>query len=153
MGTTETRIDLENGITIRTSSGEISAAEIRSAICSYYEGEVTRLLLWDFTKADIKISAREVQDLAALTDALEIRRLGGRKTALVFSPTYAYGMGRMYDITKESENEFINNASFRDLKTALEWLGVATEDYTALPNAGEASISGEEGETKSSGAK
>ena len=128
MGTIETRIDLDRNLTTHTVSGEISAEDIRRRICSYYEGEVTGLLLWDFSDADIeRASASDVRSLVELTNERVERRLGG-KTALVFSSTFAYGMGRMYDLSKEVDDHLVRHASFRDLKTALEWLGVPADE-------------------------
>ena len=128
MGTIETSIDLDKGLSIQTASGEVSADEIRRAISSYYEGEVTALILWDFSNSDIgSISASDVRDLVELTNAHARRRHGG-KTALVFSSAFAYAMGRMFDLSKEVDDQPINHASFRDLKAALEWLGVASDD-------------------------
>jgi len=125
MGTIETSIDLDRDLTVHTVCGEVSADDVRSRIRSYYEGEVTRLLLWDFTGAEIgDITASDVRDLVELTNSYAARRSGG-KTALVFSLASAYGMGRMYDLSKEADDRLVYHASFRDLKAAMEWLGVA----------------------------
>ncbi len=128
MATIDTSIDLDRDLTIHTVSGEVSADEIRGRIRSYYEGEVTRLLLWDFTNAEIgDISASDVRYLVELTNSYAARRRGG-KTALVFSSASAFGMGRMYDLSKEADDRLVSHASFHDLKAALEWLGVATDE-------------------------
>jgi len=128
MGTIETNIDLAKDLTIQTVSGTISADEIRRRILSYYEGEVTGLLVWDFTNADIgSISASDVRDLVELTNPYATQRQGG-KTALVFSSSSAFGMGRMFDLSKEIDGRQVSHASFRDLEAALEWLGVPTPD-------------------------
>ena len=128
MGTIDTNIDLERDIVTHTVSGEITAGDIRDRISSYYEGEVTGLVLWNFSNADIgSISASDVRDLVELTNEHAKRRLGG-KTAAVFSSSSAYGMGRMFELSKEVDDRGIGHASFRDLKAALEWLGVTTGD-------------------------
>jgi hypothetical protein len=128
MGTIETSIDLDKGLTVHTVFGETSADEIRRRITSYYEGDVTHLLLWDFTNADVASgSAANVRDLVELTNELTKRRHGG-KTALVFSSSFAYGMGRMYELSKEIGDPMISHGSFRDLNAALEWLGIPAGD-------------------------
>ena len=128
MGTIETSIDFDRDLTIQTVSGEISADDIRRRIRSYYEGEITGLLLWDFTDADIgNISASDVRNLVELTNSYAARR-GGGKTALVFSSASSFGMGRMYDLSKEADGRPVTHASFRDLKAALEWLGAAADE-------------------------
>jgi len=77
MGTIETQIDLERDLTIHTASGEISADEILRRIRSYYEGEVTRLLMWDLSDADLRsLSASDVQNMVDLTNSLTAPRAG-----------------------------------------------------------------------------
>jgi hypothetical protein len=130
MGKIETQIDPERDLTIHTASGEISADEILRKIRSYYKGnEVTRLLLWDLTSADIrKLSASDVRDFVDLTNSLTGPRAGG-KTAVVVETPLAFGMGRMYELSKDATDQRgIGHKTFRDRKTALEWLGVPAED-------------------------
>jgi hypothetical protein len=128
MGKIETHIDLEKDLTIHTASGELSADEILRKIRSYYEGEVTRLLMWDLADADVRnLSASDVQEFVNLTNALTAPRAGG-KTALVVSTTLAYGMSRMYEISKDVSDDQIGHRTFRDRKAALEWLGVSADD-------------------------
>jgi len=128
MGTIETQIDLERDLTIHTASGEISADEILRRIRSYYEGQVTRLLMWDLSDADLRsLSASDVQNMVDLTNSLTAPRAGG-KTALVVSTTLAYGMGRMYELSKDAFGDEIDRKMFRDREAALEWLGVPTPD-------------------------
>jgi hypothetical protein len=129
MGAIETHIDLEKDLTIHIASGEITADEILRKIHSYYEGEVTRLLIWDLTDADVRrISASDVQDFVNLTNSLVGPRAGG-KTALVVVTPLAFGMARMFELSKDaSDKQGIGHRTFRDKKTALEWLGVAADD-------------------------
>jgi hypothetical protein len=128
MGTIETQIDLERDLTIHTASGEISADEILRRIRSYYEGEVTRLLMWDLSDADLRsLSASDVQNMVDLTNSLTAPRAGG-KTALVVSTTLAYGMGRMYELSKDAFGDEIDRKMFRDREAALEWLEVPPPD-------------------------
>lgn len=130
MGTIETHIDPEIDLTIHTASGVISPDEILRKIRSYYEeGEVTRLLMWDLTDADVRnISASDVQAFVDLTNALTEPRTGG-KTALVVATSLAYGMGRMYELSKDAFDERgIGHGTFHDRKAALEWLGVPADE-------------------------
>ena len=128
MGTIETHIDPERDLTIHTASGEISANEILRRIRSYYEGEVTRLLMWDLSNADLRSpSASDVQNMVDLTNSLTTPRAGG-KTALVVSTTLAYGMGRMYELSKDAFGDEIDRKMFRDREAALEWLEVPPPD-------------------------
>jgi len=84
--------------------------------------------MWDLTGADLRsITASDVQDFVDLTNSLTASRAGG-KTALVVSATPAYGMGRMYELSKDVSADQIGRKTFRDRHAALEWLGVPAED-------------------------
>jgi hypothetical protein len=125
--TIKTSIDLDRDLTVHTVRREVSVDDIRRHIRSYYEGLVTRLLLWDFSNVEIaSITASDVRDLVELTNSYAAKRSGGR-TALVFSSASVYGMGRMFDLFKEADDRLAYHASFRDLEAAMEWLDVAAE--------------------------
>jgi hypothetical protein len=128
VGTIETHIDLEKDLTIHTVSGEISADDILRKIRSYYEGEVTRLLLWDFSGADLRsVTASDVRGFADLTNSLSAARAGG-KTARVVSTTVAYGLSRMFELSTDDSDDRIGDRTFHDRKKALEWLGFPAGD-------------------------
>ncbi len=128
MGEIDTQIDPEGDLTIHTASGEISADEILDRIRSYYAGEVTSLVMWDLSDADLRsLTASDVQQFVDLTNSLTAPRAGG-KTALVVSTTLAFGMARMYELSKDAAADQIDRKTFRDRKTALEWLGVPAKD-------------------------
>ncbi len=124
MGEIQTRVDFEKDLTVNAVAGEITAAEVREKIVEYYEGKVTGLILWDFSKAEIHdVTAEDVRELVELSNSYTSRRIGG-KTALVFSSAAAYGFGRMFDILKNVDDaQPVNHASFRNVADALEWLG------------------------------
>lgn len=128
MGKIDTQIDPEKDLTIHAASGAISADEILGRIRSYYGGEVTSLIMWDLTDADLRsLTASDVQQFVDLTNSLTAPRAGG-KTALVVSTTLTFGLGRMYELSKDVAADQIGRKTFRDRKTALEWLGVPAED-------------------------
>jgi len=84
--------------------------------------------MWDLSDADLRsLSASDVQNMVDLTNSLTAPRAGG-KTALVVSTTLAYGMGRMYELSKDAFGDEIDRKMFRDREAALEWLEVPPPD-------------------------
>ena len=125
MGEIVTKIDEALDLTIQTVSGEITAIEIIQKMEDYYKGKITRLLLWDFRDAKLdKISASDVRMISHLSQKYIIRKTNG-KTAMVFSSDLGFGFGRMYDNTQIVGDAEVTNNSFRDMDSALEWLGIS----------------------------
>ncbi len=84
--------------------------------------------MWDLAGADLRsLAASDVRGFIDLINSLTEPR-AGRKTAPVVSTTLAYGMGRMYELSKSFSDTRIDRKAFRDRKAALEWLGVSTDD-------------------------
>ena len=122
MAIIETTIDIDRQLTIQTVTGEATFAEIAHAIKTYYEGVVTKFVLWDSTQAVLdNVKANEVEALAALTKKCSGRRKGG-KTALVFSSDLGFGIGRMFDTHHEILASAVSHGSFRSREEALKWL-------------------------------
>jgi hypothetical protein len=123
MGTIETFIDKEANLTIQTVNGIISGKEIMNAIDNYYNEISTKLILWDFTNADLKgIDSKDVKEIVYLTKKYAKLRLNG-KTAMVFSSDFDFGMGRMYEIKQEvTSPEIVLHRSFKNRNEALTWL-------------------------------
>lgn len=49
-------------------------------------------------------------------------RVGG-KTAMVFSSAFEYGLGRMFDLSRNVDGTPVDHMSFHDRASALAWLG------------------------------
>ena len=123
MSVIETSINKDADLTIQTVTGKISAKEISNAIENYFKGVLTKLVLWDFTNADLSsIKSIEIQDIVDVTKKyLNLRPVG--KTAMVFSSDLGFGMGRMYGTKQEiTKPDNISYMSFRDKGKALNWL-------------------------------
>lgn len=116
------RIDTARDLSVQTVVGEVTAAEIRGAIERYYEGTVTGKLLWDLRQAALaRITADEIRGLARLTRQYADRRPDGR-TALLFANASGFGMGRMFDISRNVDAGEIGHMSFMDEASAYAWL-------------------------------
>lgn len=122
MATFTTTIDSERELTAHTVTGTATAQELAGAINSYYAGPVTKLILWDFTDAQLNlITASQIKDLVDLTKRYAALRVGG-KTAFVASSDLGFGLGRMFDIQQEANAAPVSHQSFRTKAKALEWL-------------------------------
>lgn len=118
-------IDPARDLTVQTIVGEVTAAEIRNAITRYYEGTVTGKILWDLRQASLPgITADQVRGLVRLTQQYSDRRPNG-KTALLFSSASSFGLGRMFEISRNADVGAVGHMSFMDETSAFEWLGVA----------------------------
>jgi hypothetical protein len=125
MGSIETNIDLEQELSVVSATGTLTAQEIREAIDAYYAGIWTRLIIWDFSSADLsRIKAEEVASLVQSTIRYTDRRNDGR-TALLLPSDLAFGMGRMFEMLADLQGDTPTNVqyrSFRDCSEAFAWL-------------------------------
>lgn len=125
MGVIDRKTDPERDLSIITAGGELTAREIRQGIEEYYAGTATRLILWDFSSADLsRIKAEEVSYLVQLTLQFRDRRPSG-KTALVLPSDLAFGMGRMFEMLADLQGgtpSEVDYRSFRNGDEALTWL-------------------------------
>lgn len=123
MAEIQTTIDREQDLTVQTVKGELTSRELLDALASYYAGEPTRNILWDLTEAKLeRLTSSEVRALAQATVQYAHQRVGG-KTALVLSSAFAYGMGRMFDQSRNVSGAPVDHMSFLDRAAALAWLG------------------------------
>ena len=130
MASIESSIDYESKLTIHTVRGQVTVEEIIRKIKEYHSGEITMLVIWDFSEADVsKVSPEEVRSILPVGRKFaETRKVG--KTALVFSTDSAYGLGRMYEAFTELEAFPVENRCFKSMKGAMQWLGILPQDST-----------------------
>jgi hypothetical protein len=122
MAIIKTTIHASLQLTVRTASGTLRADDLIAAIRSYYAGPVTKLILWDFEKADVEeVTADQLHQLVRVTKELLPVREGG-KTALVAPSDLAFGLGRMFDSEQEVSSPKVAHKTFRTQDQALEWL-------------------------------
>jgi hypothetical protein len=116
------QIDRDADLTVRTVTGDVTARQLLDALATSRHGEPTRFVLWDFREAQLeRLTASEVRGLAQATERYAAGRAGG-KTALVFSSDFAYGLGRLFDQTRNVSGAPVDYMSFRDQAAALAWL-------------------------------
>lgn len=123
MGTIETTIDQSKDLTVVTATGKMEAADFLEWISSYYNGPVTKLVLWDVSQADFSIiQAEDMRGGAAITQKLSDARRGG-KTAIVSKDTLGFGVSRMLEAFYELEGVPFEVQAFHTIDEAMEWLG------------------------------
>ena len=116
------KIDSENDMTVFTVIGKVTANELVAAISDFYENYVTSNILWDLTKGDLsEIRSSDVELIANLSVKYAEKRSSG-KTAIVGSDDLAFGLSRMYEITKELVKLPFETQAFRDIDKAFKWL-------------------------------
>ena len=125
MGSIETNIDLQQELSVVSATGTLTAREIGEVIDAYYAGVWTRLILWDFSSADLsRIKTEEVASLVQSTLRYSDRRKDGR-TALLLPSDLAFGMGRMFEMLADLQGDSpttVQYRSFRDRSEAFAWL-------------------------------
>jgi hypothetical protein len=118
----ETTVEWTGDLTVRTVRGELSARQLLDAIAAAHAEEPTRYVLWDFTAAQLdRLTASEVRGLAE-AEAQRARGRPGWKTALVFSPESALGLGAMFDELRNVLGAPMEYRSFRHRAAAMAWL-------------------------------
>lgn len=133
------RVDLQQQLTTFTLTGDIGDFRlVIDAINEFYKGDVTKLVLWDMTNADVnRISTQEVNKIADLPLYKAERRMGG-KNAIVAPDQLAYGLSRIYETVVGLQNQPFETRVFRNLEDACAWLGVTLPDDALKGDAGTA---------------
>lgn len=126
MGNIRVQVDTQKNLTVFTVIGEVDAEEIKNEIRKFYEGEVTKYILWELSESDVsKLTSSDVQNIASTPLKYSKKRIGG-KTVIVAPKDISFGLSRMYEIRKEMQNLPFHTMSFRTYKEAYNWL-FATE--------------------------
>ncbi|MDJ0876016.1 MAG: hypothetical protein QNJ02_12145 [Desulfobacterales bacterium] len=124
MGTISAKYETEKDLTIVTVEGVISADDLLEWGNSYYEGQITSLILWDVTKADLSgLQSDKLRKIAEIMSRISEARRGG-KTAFVYDNPLEFGIGRMFQAYSEMEDMPFQVQSFRSFHEARKWLGV-----------------------------
>ena len=124
MGTISAKYDLAKDLTIVTAKGVITADDLLDWGNNYYEGQITSLILWDVTNADLSsLQADQLREIAENMSRISEVRKGG-KTAFVYNKPLEYGIGRMFQAYSEMEDMPFEVQSFQSFDEAKAWLGV-----------------------------
>ena len=118
----KTEVDYEKQLTIKTVTGEPSFEESITNFRQFYEGKLTKKVLWDFSKASLsRISSNQIETILDYIKQHAEKRAGG-KTAIVVSKTLEYGMSRMIQTLSELKSIPLEIKIFRSIEEAAQWL-------------------------------
>ena len=109
-------------LTTFVCEGTMTLEEISGRLRAFYERHPTLNVLWDLGQADL--SALRTSDVRTLALSLARQahvRSGGR-TAVVASADLAYGLSRVYQISREIEQNPVDLEVFRTVDEARNWL-------------------------------
>ena len=117
-----------------TATGEIVANDMIEVIDKLYSTEPTRFVIWDLTEASgTYFKSEDIDSITEVVSKYSERRIGG-KTVLVASSVFAYGMSRMYQTKAELNQVNIDYHVTHTMEEALEWLGLANDKPTLIPD-------------------
>ena len=116
-------VEMESDLTIMTVHGQVTADMIIEALVDFYQGAFTSKLIWDYTGADLtQVKNDELRHISSVAVTYATLRREGR-TAIIVPEALGFGLGRMYEIICENDENPIHYNVFKNIKKAREWLG------------------------------
>lgn len=116
------RLEPENDLTLFIVVGELTTGELTNTIREFYDGSITRNVIWDLERSDLsQINSQDVHQVAALSVDYANRRPSG-KTAIVGPDDLTFGLARMYELNKNSSDLPFETQSFRSIDDAYAWI-------------------------------
>jgi len=120
MAEIDTSINYDLDMTVHIVTGNITPKEFLDKLETYYQGNPTSLILWDFTNASMdKITIGGLKDL--VRKVKEFPRKQAR-IAMVFSTDMDFTIGRMLGTLTEVDGHDYKFNVFRNVKAAKKWL-------------------------------
>lgn len=114
-------MEAEEGLTIWTVTGEPTYEEFQSIMQNFYESPTENLLV-DLRQGNLnRISTEDIGKIIQLVKNAEDKR-SRRRTAIIVSDPYSYGMSRMFEMKVAYYNSKVEVRVFRLLDEGLEWL-------------------------------
>ena len=127
MAVIESLIDHKTNLTIHTVNGLVDGDDIIQRMEEYHSGEVTKLIIWDFSDADLRdLTTKKITSIANIGRHFTESRMGGQK-ALISLHNLSFGLGRMYEVLAEIEKFLIQTKVFRNMEEAKNWLGITDQ--------------------------
>ena len=121
MPITTRRRDSEE-LTEHVVTGLVTDGDMIACERAFYEGDPTRLQLWDMTDADLtEITNEGLQEFVGQAARLGQARENGR-TAVIVQTDLQYGLGRMAEAFGEIESLPFALSLFHDRSEAIAWL-------------------------------
>ena len=111
----------DSDFSLMTVTGSVSLRELTFWAKKYCSKTPSRLMLWDMTKADLALSARDIVDMSDNIKKI-IESSPPKKIAYVFEKSIHFGLGRMYEAHTSTPWHHIQRMCFYDMDEALKWL-------------------------------
>lgn len=125
MGNIRMRVDESADLTIYVAEGYILATDIKNAITEFYDGVVTKHVLWDLSRGDFSgVSPSEITGFADIPRNHLEARAGGKTAIVTGEDLLAFGLSRMYEIQADMKRFNFETRTFQTMDEAMAWLGV-----------------------------
>ena len=96
--------------------------EIWEQTYSFFNGNPSKLVLWDFTDGTAKsVSSESLDQIVKRCEDIQ-NRIESGKGAIVAPKDIGFGLSRMFQAFSEYGNFPFQVGVFRDIETAKEWL-------------------------------
>ena len=119
----------EAEVTAFVAEGELSATEVLGAYSEFLEGGISRLALWDFSRATLRrIDSEGIRDLARKVVQVNRGRRSAGKTAVVCGRLVDFGTARMLATHLSIEGYPVEVVVFMDKTAAMAWLAEEESD-------------------------
>lgn len=120
--TISSSMDALRDLTVFTVEGELRFEEQIEVLRTFYEGDPTANVLWDFRNiTGNRIQSEEVSMIVSFIKRKETKRTSG-KTALVVSTDLDFGLSRVSQAYGESEELPWEIRTFRSMESAYQWI-------------------------------
>jgi hypothetical protein len=114
--------DQASQLTVFMTDGPIRLDDIKEALKKFYGAQPTQKIIWDLSRADFSgATLEQVEELAKFVKGLAHSRDGGRN-AIITSESFAYSLGKMYQIFAELARQTSQTRVFKTWDEAEEWL-------------------------------
>ena len=117
------QIDQERQLTQFVASGTISSTDIITALESFFSGEVTQNILWDFRNSNPGevFLPRKIKDIINFAKEEMLSRIDG-KTAIVASPGVGLSLSKSYEAFATIEKIPYPVKAFNSIDEAMSWI-------------------------------
>ena len=114
-------VDHENQVTIFEVTGVATFEEGLETNKTFYAGDPTKNVIWDFSKADLSnITNEQFRSIVDSVKNLTGKREGG-KTAFLVSRDLEYGISRMIGMFTEMNISPLQTQVFKSMDEAIQW--------------------------------
>jgi hypothetical protein len=122
MATIDITVHPKWDLTEKIVTGDLTIVEVTAELARFYAGPITKHVLWDFSRATFaSIGAADVADFSTTAVSLLRSRWGG-KSAIVSTSGLGFGMSRMYEAYRETNQDELPYMTFSTRQEAIDWL-------------------------------